>query len=841
MVIRYGYPRSTYPTPSGSSLSAMMPSRSFSRPHSGKTPLPHLVPLLPSAMSSASPSLPSSDSQLKWRKRKRESNLKRQPNPRDDEEEDEDDEGLAAGDDDVEDGVRESPAANLNTVAALDLRQSEVLSDGGQQICDFPAVFRRTVNRPHPSVVSIVAAERQQFSGSAAIGGGVGSLPFLENISHGQLQSLSSVLSDHPSLQPPDVDRPSAYVCTPPILMEGKGIMRRFGNDQTLFVPMHSDWFSPNTIHRLERQVVPHFFSRKSAEHTPEKYMCLRNKIIAKYMENPGRRLSFADCQGLATGNELYDLSRIVRFLDHWGIINYLSSSSVHRGLRMAGSLLREDANGELNVQTGPLRSIDSLILFDRPKSSVKLEDMAFLSTSSSSVDSDSRLCDLDVRIRERFSERSCSYCSTPLPSICYQSQKEVDTILCSECFNDAKFVTGHSSVDFVKMHSKKDFTDTDGDSWTDQETYLLLEALEKYNDNWNEIAEHVGTKSKAQCILHFIRLPMEDGLLENIELPVADVAANSTEVQNNGFLCSHSNGDTTTSELNCGNQLPFASSANPVMSLVAFLASAIGPRVAAVCASAALSDLTKQDPRSSLENEDGEADGQGVSQINLDHRNDESVEDNVTNARNGVSSPLSSEQVKDAAIRGLSSAAMKAKLFADQEEREVQRLSANIINHQLKRLELKLKQFAEIETLLLKECEQVERTRQRLSAERARMISARFAPSGALMPAAAGAASVGPLAPSSGNVNPRPVTMPAGSGQPNLPPVLTSNMPHPHMQFMQRPQQMFSFGPRLPLSAIQPPSSGSPQNMMFNPAVGSTFNHHSLLRSSSGNNSSMG
>lgn len=36
------------------------------------------------------------------------------------------------------------------------------------------------------------------------------------------------------------------------------------------------------------------------------------------------------------------------------------------------------------------------------------------------------------------------------------------------------------------------------------------------------------------------------------------------------------------------------------------------------------------------------------------------------------------------AAKDGLAAAAMKAKLFADHEEREIQRLSANIINHQV-------------------------------------------------------------------------------------------------------------------------------------------------------------
>lgn len=44
----------------------------------------------------------------------------------------------------------------------------------------------------------------------------------------------------------------------------------------------------------------------------------------------------------------------------------------------------------------------------------------------------------------------------------------------------------------------------------------------------------------------------------------------------------------------------------------------------------------------------------------------------------------LSAERVKVAAKAGLAAAATKAKLFADHEEREIQRLSANIINHQV-------------------------------------------------------------------------------------------------------------------------------------------------------------
>lgn len=102
----------------------------------------------------------------------------------------------------------------------------------------------------------------------------------------------------------------------------------------------------------------------------------------------------------------------------------------------------------------------------------------------------------------------------------------------------------GHSSIDFIRLDSTKDYGDADSESWTDQETLLLLEAMEIYHENWNEIAEHVGTKSKAQCILHFLRLPVEDGLLENIEVPNMSMSSNMSNGDAHGRKHSNSNGD---------------------------------------------------------------------------------------------------------------------------------------------------------------------------------------------------------------------------------------------------------------------------------------------------------
>ena len=68
--------------------------------------------------------------------------------------------------------------------------------------------------------------------------------------------------------------------------------------------------------------------------------------------------------------------------------------------------------------------------------------------------------------------------------------------------------------AEFVLMENAE-VPGSSGGNWTDQETLLLLEALELYGENWNEIAEHVATKTKEQCILYFVQMPIEDSFLD--------------------------------------------------------------------------------------------------------------------------------------------------------------------------------------------------------------------------------------------------------------------------------------------------------------------------------------
>lgn len=187
--------------------------------------------------------------------------------------------------------------------------------------------------------------------------------------------------------------------------------------------PPVADWFSPATVHRLERQVVPHFFSGKSPEFTPEMYMQSRNEIVAKYMENPEKRLTVSDCTKSTSRLNTEDLTRIVRFLDHWGIINYSAVAPSPEPWN-GNSYLREEQNGEIHVPSAALKSIDSLIKFDKPRCRLKAADV--YKSLSCHDDDDDDASDLDNRIRKRLSENHCTYCSSSLPNVYYQSQKEV-------------------------------------------------------------------------------------------------------------------------------------------------------------------------------------------------------------------------------------------------------------------------------------------------------------------------------------------------------------------------------------------------------------------------------
>ncbi|KAL9654633.1 hypothetical protein ABK040_006695 [Willaertia magna] len=208
--------------------------------------------------------------------------------------------------------------------------------------------------------------------------------------------------------------------------------------------------------------------------------------------------------------------------------------------------------------------------------------------------------------------------------------------------------------------------------NWTDQEILRLLEGVEKFKDDWESIARHVQSRSKEECILQFLQLPIEDEFLTEQE-----------GLDNSQY-----------DDL----PLPFADASNPIMHTVAFLSSTVSPSVAAAAAEAALNKIKEQ---SGLSSGDG-ANSTDVTSSNFD---------------------VSKLDVQTASSVALGAAASRAKEIATREEREIQRLVAIVIEKQLKKLEKKIKYFEKLESAMQKEREELEKARKALHTEKMQFI----------------------------------------------------------------------------------------------------------------------
>merc|ERR1719422_1999957 len=292
---------------------------------------------------------------------------------------------------------------------------------------------------------------------------------------------------------------------------------------------------------------------------------------------------------------------------------------------------------------------------------------------------------------------------------------------------------------------------------WTPQETLLLLEALEMYKDDWNKVCEHVGSRTQDECILHFLRLPIEDPYLEDPEAGGGALGPLAFQ------------------------PIPFSSSGNPIMSTVAFLASVVDPRVASSAAKSAMEEFakikdevpsaimdshmklaaeakekglegpelvgleksgiagTEKEEEGKDEEKDKKEDKDGDEKMETDDgevkKEKEDEDDDMDKSKKGDKKDdkageskkpetaqdrlIKDAQLQSAASAALASAAVKAKHLAAVEERKIKSLVALLVETQMKKLEIKLRHFEELEYIMDKEREALEYQRQQLIQER--------------------------------------------------------------------------------------------------------------------------
>ncbi|XP_074357567.1 transcriptional adapter ADA2-like isoform X2 [Apium graveolens] len=98
-----------------------------------------------------------------------------------------------------------------------------------------------------------------------------------------------------------------------------------------------------------------------------------------------------------------------------------------------------------------------------------------------------------------------CNYCNKDISGkIRIKCAMCSDFDLCVECFSVGAEVYPHKSNHPYRVMDNLSFPLICPD-WNADEEILLLEGIEMYGlGNWNEVAEHVGTKSRSQCVDHY-------------------------------------------------------------------------------------------------------------------------------------------------------------------------------------------------------------------------------------------------------------------------------------------------------------------------------------------------
>ncbi|KAK0531665.1 SWI/SNF and RSC complex subunit Ssr2 [Tilletia horrida] len=390
----------------------------------------------------------------------------------------------------------------------------------------------------------------------------------------------------------------------------------------------------------------------------------------------------------------------------------------------------------------------------------------------------------------------SCDTCGSDCTRVRYHALTVADFALCPPCYLEGRFPSTMYSGDFVRLEERAfkhgatsssasgalvggadgsglaDGGEADGEGWTDAETLRLLEGMELFGDDWNKVSNHVGTRSWQQCITRFLQMPIEDPYLDEGLGSSSGNAGKSGSAVANGKAAAGAGG-TKQSELGMLQYardpklgIPFSQADNPVMSVVAFLASAVSPAVAAAAAQSALGELTdglkkrvegkaatsastEGGTEKEKEKEKGASkdDAMDVDKDKEASKDDAAAKEAADLAAGKIEVEVSAEAkaelakkskekqktgsaaadgdavprsaVERAAAVALGAAAVKAHILASVEERECQRLVGQVIDAQLRKMEIKMKQFEELETLLEAERRSIEAGRRQLYLDR--------------------------------------------------------------------------------------------------------------------------
>ncbi|KAK7282082.1 hypothetical protein RIF29_10602 [Crotalaria pallida] len=517
-------------------------------------------------------------------------------------------------------------------------------------------------------------------------------------------------------------------------------------------IPISSRWFLWDEIHETERTALKEFFDGTSISRNPKIYKEYRDFIINKYREEPSRRLLFTDVRKSLVGDVTL-LAKVFRFLENWGLINY--GAGVEEDEEVAS-----EEKGKVRAEEGAPNGIrvsatpNSLKPISVPRAAKTGKDVGGGGGAGVKLPLLASYSDVYGDLMKQ-KELNCGLCRDKCDSGHHRSNKD-NFIICAKCFKNGNYGENRSVEDFISNESSENSGKHEA-AWTEGETLLLLESVLKHGDEWELVAQSVKTKSKLDCISKLIELPFGDLILGSAHRNGNSNIANGT-INNAKQVQSSSSDHQETSktqdqgpEITCENEqngdavkespskrqrvAALSDSSSSLMKQVGHISTVVDPHITAAAADAAVNALCNENmcPREIFDDEEGYAptvnsllsnsaralEGEG---LEMEKSTESEVDDRCP--KDGVPLTL---RIRAAIATALGAAAARAKLLADQEDREIEHLVATIIEAQIGKLEHKVKHFDDLELLMEKEHTETEALKDSIFTERVDMLKRTF------------------------------------------------------------------------------------------------------------------
>lgn len=330
---------------------------------------------------------------------------------------------------------------------------------------------------------------------------------------------------------------------------------KRYLVEQTaqVIVPSFAKWFDLSKIHDIEKKSLPDFFVEDGSGYkSSQDYKYIRDFIVNTFRLNPKEYLTITAVRRNLSG-DVTNIIRIHQFLEQWGLINYQIDP------KTKSSVLGPQYTGHFQITLDAPQGLVPFVPENAeltkaiPSNVTKTDD---LNNENIPTAKENEL-PLNLEIRRNvyatgekktnyktnnIVHYSCSICGKDTTEVRYHNLKIKSymynptstinnaSVLCEICYDQGLFPLSFHSSDFIQLKKTEE-----GEKWSEQEILLLLEGIEMFgtyeppsstgpvnvnanlNNQWDKISEHVATKTREQCIIKFIQLPIEDKFLTKL------------------------------------------------------------------------------------------------------------------------------------------------------------------------------------------------------------------------------------------------------------------------------------------------------------------------------------